>query len=131
MSIRTDTRRGHNVTLCRGLEILGLDAQAYLDHGLSVGAMAKEDKLWLGWGIHILNGVAALQTEEFDVTWTTDALDYSWTVEGAATARAVKKLAQERGIDMPISTVVADLASGETDVMTALNTLLSRPLKEE
>ena len=57
--------------------------------------------------------------------------DASTTVEGAATARAVKKLAQERGIDMPISTVVADLASGETDVMTALNTLLSRPLKEE
>ena len=78
---------GHPNLIGRPLSFsgMGLDAQAYLDHGLSVGAMAKEDKLWLGWGIHILNGVAAVQTEEFDVTWTTDALDYSWTVDGAAT----------------------------------------------
>ena len=50
--------------------------------------MAKEDKLWLGWGIHILNGVTALQTERFDATWTTDTLDYSWTLDGAATVNA-------------------------------------------
>ncbi len=59
------------------------------------------------------------------------AFDASTTVEGVATARAVRKLAQERGIDMPISAVVADLADGKTDVFAALNTLLSRPLKEE
>ena len=57
--------------------------------------------------------------------------DPSATVEGVATARAVRKLSQERGIDMPISTVVADLADGKTDVFAALNRLLSRPLKEE
>jgi glycerol-3-phosphate dehydrogenase (NAD(P)+) len=59
------------------------------------------------------------------------AFDTTATVEGVATARAVRKLAQERGIDMPISTVVADLADGKTDVRTALAKLLSRPLKEE
>ena len=59
------------------------------------------------------------------------AFDPTTTVEGVATARAVRKLAQERGIDMPIATVVADLADGRTDVKTALGTLLSRPLKEE
>lgn len=57
--------------------------------------------------------------------------DQTTTVEGAATARAVRQLARDRGIDMPISAVVADLTEGKTDVATALNTLLSRPLKEE
>jgi len=32
---------------------------------------------------------------------------------------------------LPICTVVADLTENKTDVATALNTLLSRPLKEE
>lgn len=81
---------GHPDLIGRPLSFsgMGVDAQAYLDHGLSVGAMAKEDKLWLGWGIHILNGVTALQTERFDATWTTDTLDYSWTLDGAATVNA-------------------------------------------
>lgn len=57
--------------------------------------------------------------------------DPTMTVEGAATARAVRQLAQDLNIDMPISTVVADLTDGKTDVATALNALLSRPLKEE
>jgi hypothetical protein len=67
---------------------MGANAQVYFDHGVSVGAMAKEDKLWLGWGIHLLNGVAAFQTETFDVEWTTDTLDYSWDLAGAATLNA-------------------------------------------
>ncbi len=57
--------------------------------------------------------------------------DKNTTVEGAATARAVRRLAAELDIDMPICTVVADLTENKTDVATALNTLLSRPLKEE
>lgn len=60
-----------------------------------------------------------------------EAFDPSTTVEGAATARAVRQLAQDRGIDMPICNVVADLTDGKTDVPAALNALLSRPLKEE
>ena len=81
---------GHPDLIGRPLSFsgMGMDAQAYFDHGLSVGTMAKEDKLWLGWGIHILNGVTALQTERFDATWTTDTLDYSWTLDGAATVNA-------------------------------------------
>ena len=81
---------GHPDLIGRPLSFggMGFDAQAYLDHGLSVGAMAKENRLWLGWGIHILNGVGALQTESFDVTWLTDSLDYSWTLDGEATVNA-------------------------------------------
>lgn len=63
----------------------GYNAQAYMDYGVSVGAMAKEDRLWLGWGIHLLNGIAAFRTESFDAVWTTDSLDYSWTLDGSAT----------------------------------------------
>lgn len=57
--------------------------------------------------------------------------DQSTTVEGVATARAVRQLARDLNIDMPICTVVADLTDGKTDVPAALNALLSRPLKEE
>jgi glycerol-3-phosphate dehydrogenase (NAD(P)+) len=57
--------------------------------------------------------------------------DSTTTVEGAATARAVRQLADRLGIDMPICSVVADLTTGQTDVPTALTRLLSRPLKEE
>ncbi|MEM6312188.1 MAG: NAD(P)H-dependent glycerol-3-phosphate dehydrogenase [Pseudomonadota bacterium] len=57
--------------------------------------------------------------------------DSNTTVEGAATARAVRQLATDLDLDMPICRVVADLTDGQTDVPTALNALLSRPLKEE
>lgn len=57
--------------------------------------------------------------------------DTSTTVEGAATARALRQLALDLDIDLPICTVVADLTTGRTDVKTALHALLSRPLKEE
>lgn len=60
-----------------------------------------------------------------------DAFDANTTVEGAATACAVQQLAAKLKIDMPICTVVADLTTGKTDVASALNALLSRPLKEE
>lgn len=59
------------------------------------------------------------------------AFDAGTTVEGVATARAVRQLARDLDIDLPICTVVSDLTSGQTDVMAALNKLLSRPLKEE
>ena len=67
-------------------------------------------------------GLALGRTESFDSTTT---------VEGAATARAVRRLARDLDIDMPICTVVADLTEDKTDVMRALNALLSRPLKGE
>lgn len=57
--------------------------------------------------------------------------DSATTVEGAATARAVRQLAKDLNLDMPICRTVADLTDGQTDVPSALNALLSRPLKEE
>lgn len=57
--------------------------------------------------------------------------DTSTTVEGAATAQAVQKLAKTLSIEMPICTVAADLCVDKTDVATAVKMLLSRPLKEE
>ena len=53
------------------------------------------------------------------------------TVEGAATARAVTRLAAAQGIEMPISALVAGLAGGRIDVKQAMELLLARPLKEE
>ena len=53
------------------------------------------------------------------------------TVEGAATARAVSALARNKGIEMPISDLVAGLAEGRIAMKQALNLLLNRPLKEE
>ena len=57
--------------------------------------------------------------------------DTATTVEGAATARALQRLALDLDIDLPICTVVAELTTGQKDVKTALHALLSRPLKEE
>lgn len=57
--------------------------------------------------------------------------DTATTVEGAATARSVTKLAEKHDLDLPICRVVSDLSSGEIDPETALATLLSRPLRKE
>ena len=57
--------------------------------------------------------------------------DPTVTVEGAATAKAVRKLEAELNLDLPICDVVAGLCLQEISVPDALNTLLSRPLKEE
>ncbi|WP_298937889.1 NAD(P)H-dependent glycerol-3-phosphate dehydrogenase [uncultured Ruegeria sp.] len=57
--------------------------------------------------------------------------DASTTVEGVATARAVADIAAAEGLDMPISTTVAELSSGAYSVTEAIQSLLNRPLKEE
>lgn len=62
---------------------------------------------------------------------TTNDFDESTTVEGAATAKSVTKLAKTLDLDLPICTVVADLIDGKTDVTGALEALMARPLKEE
>lgn len=59
------------------------------------------------------------------------SFDASKTVEGTHTAAAVARIAEDRGLDMPISRAVDDLAQGRATVAEALRTLLSRPLKEE
>ena len=57
--------------------------------------------------------------------------DSSTTVEGAATARSVTKLAEKHNLDLPICKVVADLTDGSITPEEALTTLLSRPLRKE
>ena len=60
-----------------------------------------------------------------------EAFDAAVTVEGVKTAQAVARLAAQKKIDMPITTLVADVTLGRLDIADALDTLLARPLKEE
>lgn len=57
--------------------------------------------------------------------------DSATTVEGAATARALARMALRDGLDLPIAAMVARLAQGDVSVEKAMDHLLSRPLKEE
>lgn len=57
--------------------------------------------------------------------------DRTTTVEGVATAKAVSILAQKRGIEMPIATMIAALTDRRITISEAVQALLSRPLKEE
>lgn len=57
--------------------------------------------------------------------------DPTITVEGAATARAVTRLAAQHQIDMPITAMIAQLITKEKTLSDAISALLSRPLKEE
>ncbi len=57
--------------------------------------------------------------------------DAATTVEGVATAQAVSGIAAAEGLDMPISTAVAELSKGNYSVTDAIEALLNRPLKEE
>lgn len=60
-----------------------------------------------------------------------ETFDASTTVEGAATARAVARLAHARGLDMPITRMVAALVDGKITMLDARDALLARPLTEE
>lgn len=57
--------------------------------------------------------------------------DPAVTVEGVATARAVVRLAEVRGVEMPVTGMVDALASGRTLLKDAIGQLMSRPLKQE
>lgn len=57
--------------------------------------------------------------------------DPATTVEGAATARAVAAMTAQGGTEMPIAAMVAALADGRISMENAIESLLSRPLKEE
>jgi glycerol-3-phosphate dehydrogenase (NAD(P)+) len=57
--------------------------------------------------------------------------DAATTVEGAATARAVARLARERGVDMPITRMVAAVLDGMLTLTEAKGALLARPLTVE
>ncbi|THH34617.1 NAD(P)-dependent glycerol-3-phosphate dehydrogenase [Aliishimia ponticola] len=60
-----------------------------------------------------------------------DPFDASITVEGAATAQALRKIAVQRGLDLPVLDAVNALVTGQTEIGAVLQSLLSRPLKEE
>jgi glycerol-3-phosphate dehydrogenase (NAD(P)+) len=51
--------------------------------------------------------------------------------EGVYTATAVCRIAEEKGIDMPISTAVCDVVDGRIGVKEAIEQLMQRPLKAE
>ena len=57
--------------------------------------------------------------------------DLRSTVEGVATAQAVRRLAEAQHIDMPVATMVARLVAEEIPPDQAIRSLMSRPLKEE
>lgn len=52
-------------------------------------------------------------------------------VEGAFAAGVAARVAEERGIDMPITRAVAAIIDGKLDVAAALGNLMSRPITRE
>lgn len=60
-----------------------------------------------------------------------ESFDPRVTVEGVATARAVVRLAEEMGVDMPVTAMVNALALGRIALNDAIGQLMSRPLKQE
>ena len=57
--------------------------------------------------------------------------DPTTTVEGVATAQAMARLAKSHGLDLPITAMVAALTTGKVTLNDAIQSLLSRPLKQE
>ena len=60
-----------------------------------------------------------------------EVFDPGVTVEGAATARALHKIAVEENQSLPISSAVASLVDGKVSVNDVIEDLLTRPLREE
>lgn len=60
-----------------------------------------------------------------------ETFDPSTTVEGVATSKAVTALAARIGVDMPVAAMVAALVDGRISLTQAVQSLLSRPLKQE
>lgn len=60
-----------------------------------------------------------------------EVFDPTVTVEGVATARAVRKLAEGMGVDMPVTVMVDALALGRITLEDAIGQLMTRPLKQE
>ena len=60
-----------------------------------------------------------------------EPFDPNITVEGVATAKAMSRLAHQKGLDTPITDTVARLVEGSTTIKDAIDSLMNRPLKEE
>ncbi len=59
------------------------------------------------------------------------AFDPGATVEGAATAKAVVRMARDMAVDMPVAQMVAALIDKKIALDQAVASLMSRPLKQE
>ena len=100
---------------------------------LALGARAETLAGLSGFGDLVLTCTSA-QSRNFRFGQTLgrgEPFDPSVTVEGVATARAVSVLAGRRGLDMPITAMVAALLDRRLTIAEAVAALLSRPLKQE
>jgi glycerol-3-phosphate dehydrogenase (NAD(P)+) len=100
---------------------------------LALGARAETLAGLSGFGDLVLTCTSA-QSRNFRYGLSlgrSEGFDPKITVEGVATARAVVRLAGEKGIDMPVTAMVDALASGRTSLNDAIGQLMSRPLKQE
>ncbi|MCZ8150940.1 MAG: NAD(P)-dependent glycerol-3-phosphate dehydrogenase [Rhodobacteraceae bacterium] len=100
---------------------------------LSLGARAETLAGLSGLGDLVLTCTSA-QSRNFRygvALGSGQGFDPAVTVEGAATAKAVSDMAEKRNLDLPITQMVAALIAGHLDLSTAIQTLLSRPLKKE
>jgi len=59
------------------------------------------------------------------------AVDKDTTVEGVATALAIREKAKSLGLEMPITSSVSALVEGSASTDEVIQALLSRPTKEE
>lgn len=59
------------------------------------------------------------------------SFDSGTTVEGAATAQAVVRMAARHGLEMPVTEMVAAVLEDRLSITEATTALLTRPLKEE
>lgn len=62
---------------------------------------------------------------------TGGTFDPNITVEGVATAKAIMALAAKQGLDLPVISMIAALTAGQISLPDAVQSLLSRPLKQE
>ena len=100
---------------------------------LSLGARSETLAGLSGFGDLVLTCTSA-QSRNFRFGHALGAgqpFDTAVTVEGAATAHAVAKLAAQKGIDMPITAMIAALVTQTITLPQAIHALLSRPLKQE
>ncbi len=100
---------------------------------LALGARAETLAGLSGFGDLVLTCTSA-QSRNFrfgHALGAGQAFDSALTVEGIATAQAVAHLAAQKGIDMPITAMIAALVAQKITLPLAIQALMSRPLKQE
>lgn len=100
---------------------------------LSLGAESETLAGLSGFGDLVLTcGSEKSRNFRYGLALGADAdFDARTTVEGAATARAVARLAKEGGVDMPVTRMVAAILDGGLTLTEAKGALLARPLTVE